>query len=96
MRYETIEILKTEYYRSKPLVNKSYDMVRVTMTCSLNEWRSVTRHLTDGVPQQADTPDAESDAVCPKCGSDLGHYPNWAVALGSGRKRRLKPVKDRE
>jgi hypothetical protein len=38
MDFKTVKILKEEKYRSKPLVNITYNMVRVTFTCSLKEW----------------------------------------------------------
>jgi len=45
MKYQTVEILNEETYRSKPLVNMTNDMVKVTLTCSRNEWHEIKRHL---------------------------------------------------
>lgn len=34
-----MEVIKEELYRSTPYVNTTDDMVRVTLTCTRNEWR---------------------------------------------------------
>ena len=45
MEYKTIKILKEEKYRDSPLVNKTDNMVKVTLVCSINEWRYIKRHV---------------------------------------------------
>jgi len=40
-----IDVLKEETYRSKPLVNISDDMIRVTLTMSRREWRTVKKQI---------------------------------------------------
>jgi len=46
MTYE-IKILKEETFRSKPLVNMTDDMVRVTFVCSRNDWHEIKREWRD-------------------------------------------------
>jgi len=53
MKYETLEILKEETYRNQPYVNITDNMVRVTLTCSRNEWHVIKRHLTSRSSGQA-------------------------------------------
>jgi len=45
IKYKTIKILKEELFRDRPNVNITDNMVRVTLTCSRNEWREVKKHL---------------------------------------------------
>lgn len=42
---KTVTIIKEETYRSKPIVNISDDYVRVTLTCSINEWRNIKKEV---------------------------------------------------
>ena len=39
------QVTKEDRFRSLPLVNKTDDMVRVTMVMTLNEWRRMQRHI---------------------------------------------------
>lgn len=41
----TVGIIKEETYRSGSKVNVSDDMVRVTLTCSINTWRKLRRDI---------------------------------------------------
>ena len=75
MEYETIEILKEETYRSKPMLNMTDNMVRVTLICSRNEWREIKRHLTstmhsdgEGRCMRCNTVKIGGGNVCLKCG----------------------------
>ena len=45
MEYQTVKIIKEETYRSKPVVNITDDYVRVTLTCSRNEWHMIKKEL---------------------------------------------------
>ena len=45
MEYRTIKLLKEETYRIPPLVNTTDNMVRVTFTCSRNEWHEIKRQI---------------------------------------------------
>ena len=45
MKYQTVKILKEETYRSKPVVNITDDYIRVTLTCSINEWRNIKKEI---------------------------------------------------
>ena len=45
MRYETLRFLKEETYRSMPFVNITDNWVRVTLTCSRNEWNHIKTPL---------------------------------------------------
>ena len=65
MEYETIEILKEETYRSKPTLNMTDNMVRVTLICSRNEWREIKRHLTSAMHS-----DGEERCHCPPAWRD--------------------------
>lgn len=40
-----LKIIEEQIYRSKPLVNITDDMVRVTLTLTRNEWREVKKYL---------------------------------------------------
>jgi hypothetical protein len=40
-----MKIIKEDPYRSNPLVNMSYDMVRVVMDCTRHEWREIKKKL---------------------------------------------------
>ena len=65
MIYKTVKILKVEKYRSKPLVNMTDNYVRVTITCSRNEWQELRRHL---LSEQVVEADAESPHLFKYCG----------------------------
>ena len=45
MSYKTIKILDEKTYRSPLNVNMTDNMVRVTLTCSRNEWHTLKQHL---------------------------------------------------
>ena len=45
MKYNTVEIIQEQTYRSIPLLNVTNNMVKVTLTCSVNEWHSIKRHI---------------------------------------------------
>ena len=60
MKYQTIRILKLEPYRSTSMVNKSSDMIRVTMTCSKNEWKELKQHI-DNNPMKRDKMRSEKE-----------------------------------
>jgi len=75
MKYETLKILKEEKYRNQPYVNISDNMVRVTLTCSINEWHNIKRHLTNrsiGLETCGDYHELKKQKdgrmVCNKCG----------------------------
>ena len=51
-----LKILKEETFRSKPLVNMTDDMVRVTISFTRREWHKVKRIL-GGVSNVANKPD---------------------------------------
>ena len=42
-----VQILKEEKYRNTPMVNVTDNMVRVTLTCSINEWRIIKKTILD-------------------------------------------------
>jgi len=74
---KTVSILKEETYRSKPLVNMTDNMVRVTLICSCNEWHEIKRHLT---PASLDAKKpcelhhfaiVGGNMVCEKCGKTI-------------------------
>lgn len=43
-----MEVIKEEFYRSTPYVNTTDDMVRVTLTCTRNEWRVLKEWVQNG------------------------------------------------
>ena len=45
MKYETVDIIQEQTYRNIPLLNKTNNMVKVTLTCSINEWLSIKRYI---------------------------------------------------
>ncbi len=45
MIYKTIKIQREQHYRSKPRVDMSDDMVRVTFVASRNEWNHLKRMM---------------------------------------------------
>ena len=47
MKYNTVDIIQEQSYRSIPLLNVTNNMVRVTLTCSVNEWHSIKRHINN-------------------------------------------------
>jgi len=72
MEYETLKILKEETYRDQPHVNITDNAVRVTLTCSRNEWYNIKRYLTSRSSGQAKTCAEKGDHVFkmgkkPKC-----------------------------
>ena len=44
-----MKILKEETFRSKPLVNMTDDMVRVTIQLTRNEWRQAKREVLEAI-----------------------------------------------
>jgi len=44
-----MKILKEETFRSKPLVNMTDDMVRVTIQLTRNEWRQAKRDVLKAI-----------------------------------------------
>lgn len=68
MTYKTIEILKEEIYRSSPLVNMTDNMVRVTFTCSRNEWREIKRGWESCSCSGVSWQKCDNGNECPSCG----------------------------
>jgi len=53
-----MEVIKEELYRSTSYINKTDDMVRVTLTCTRNEWRELKNVINNlewprsGIPEE--------------------------------------------
>jgi len=48
-----MEIIKEEKYRSKPYVNMTDDMVRLTLTCDINEWKRLKKVIQEDIYKKA-------------------------------------------
>ena len=47
MKFKSVDIIEEQTYRSIPLLNITNNMVKVTLTCSVNEWHSIKRYINN-------------------------------------------------
>ncbi len=47
MKYNTVKIITEATYRSTSMVNITDDMIKVTISCSVNEWHTLKRHINN-------------------------------------------------
>jgi hypothetical protein len=83
MENQTISILKEEPYRSQPMVNMDYDMVRVTLSLPKHRLRELKRLLESLSPNTLLNGDGNNPCelhyfkkkgnylVCEKCGKKV-------------------------
>ena len=47
MKFKSVNIIEEQSYRSNSMVNKTDDMIKVILTCSVNEWHTIKRYINN-------------------------------------------------